>query len=469
MTAEKTAGLGQKKITMKLIVILCLPQFAVGLFTTMLNNYLIYFYQPSETSGLPNLIPQGTVVLGFLTIIGMIKAVGHIIDAVTDPLIASFSDKSKNKNGRRIPMMKRAAVPFGLCALMIFCVPTSSISMVNAAWIAIFMWGYYFFFTLYMIPHNALIPEMIQEGSMRVNAYTVSSFFFVTGSALGYVTPLIVGGFKSSGFDALSSWRITFAVYTVIGIILLLVPAFTIKEKDYVHSVVPNVTLAQSLKHAFSNEHFRIVTLGQLLENTGMAFFQACIMYYVTSLMGLAETYSVLILAISIAGSLAMYPFVNKFAKRKGKKLPIILGCLVFAVAEIVICFSDFLPGNKLLMACIFALFVSFPFAVLNVLPGSMMADVIQYDTVTTGVNQEGIFGAARSFIVKMGNSLAIMIVPSLIVIGAATGENIGVSGLKLTAVFGAVFSILSIIAFLRYKEKEVLDVINNPKQYRGE
>lgn len=139
---------------------------------------------------------------------------------------------------------------------------------------------------------------------MRVNAYTISSFFFVTGSALGYVSPLIVSAFKGAG----------------------------------------------------------------------MAFFQACIMYYVTSLMGLAETYSVLILAISIAGSLLMYPLVNKFAKKRGKKLPIILGCTVFSAAEIVICFIDMLPGNRLVLACVFVLFVSFPFAVLNVLPGAMMA-----------------------------------------------------------------------------------------------
>ncbi len=191
-----------------------------------------------------------------------------------------------------------------------------------------------------------------------------------------------------------------------------------------------------------------------------MAFFQACIMYYVTELMGLPEENSVLILAISIAGSLLMYPFVNKFAKKKGKKLPIILGCIVFSIAEVVICFSDMLTGNKLVLACIFALFVSFPFAVLNVLPNAMMADIIQYDTVTSGVNQEGIFGAAKSFIVKMGNSLAIMIVPSLVVIGAAAGENVGKLGLKLTAVAGGVFCLLAIIVLTFYKEKEVLDTI---------
>ena len=218
----------------------------------------------------------------------------------------------------------------------------------------------------------------------------------MTGSALGYVTPLIVSAFKSAGLATLSAWRTAFGIYTLIGIVLLLIPAYSIREKDYVHSVLPNVTLGESLKHAFSNKHFRVVTLGQLLENTGMAFFQACIMYYVTSLLGLAETYSVLILAISIAGSLLMYPMVNRFAKKRGKKLPIILGCIVFSAAELVICFSDLLPGNKLALACVFALFVSFPFAVLNVLPGAMMADIIRYDTVTTGVNQEGIFGAAR-------------------------------------------------------------------------
>ena len=313
-----------RKIDTSLIVRLCLPQFAVGLFTTMLNNYLIYFYQPSKESGIPNLIPQGRIVLGILTIIGLIKAIGHIIDAVTDPLIAACSDKSRHPDGRRIPLMKKAAIPFGLCALLMFFVPLGKVSGLNAVWIAAFMWGYYFFFTLYMIPHNALIPELIRDGPLRVNAYTVSSFFFVTGSALGYVSPLIVSLFKGAGLATLWAWRTTFGIYTLIGIILLMIPACTIREKDYVHSVLPNVSLGVSLRHAFSNPHFRLVTLGQLLENTGMAFFQACIMYYVTSLMGLPETYSVLILAISIAGSLLMYPLINRFAKRKGKKPPII-------------------------------------------------------------------------------------------------------------------------------------------------
>lgn len=255
------------------------------------------------------------MVLGILTFIGFVKAVGHIIDAVTDPLVANLSDKSRNKKGRRIPFMKYAAIPFGLSALLIFCAPQNTPGLVNNIWVAVFIWAYFVFYTLYMIPHNALLPEMITDTKERVNVYTFNSLFFVTGSALGYVTPALVGMFKNAGLDVLLAWRATFAIFTVVGIILLLIPAVMIKEREYVNSVRPTVSLMQSLKHAFSNKHFRWVTLGQLLEGTAMSFFQSCIMYYVTSLMGLPETASVAILAISIVGSLCLYPLISKWGK----------------------------------------------------------------------------------------------------------------------------------------------------------
>lgn len=449
-----------KQVTDRLIAAYCLPQFAVGLFTAMLNNYLIYFYQPSTGSGLPTLIAQGTVILGVLTVVGFVKAVGHVFDAVTDPLVASLSDKSRDPNGRRIPFMRLAALPFALSALLVFFVPQSAPGMVNHIWLAVFLWCYYLFYTIYMIPQEALLPELIPEEGRRVNAYTMRSLFFVTGSAMGYVTPLIVSLMKKAGLSPLWAWRGTFAIFSAIGAVLLLIPVCVIREKDYVRSVRPTVSLGASVRHAFANRHFRVVTLGQLLEGTGMAFFQACIMYYVTSLMGLPEESSVAILAVSIAGSLALYPLVNRWAKQKGKRLPMLLGCAVFTLAEFAICFSDALPGDPMVMALIFAVFVSFPFAVLNILPHSMMADVIQYDTLTTGVNQEGIFSAARSFITKLGTSLAIMIVPSLTVVGAAAGENVGRAGLKLTAVAGGCFCLAAIVVFLFYKESEVLGTI---------
>lgn len=455
-----------KEVSRKTVINFCLPQFAVGLFTTMLNNYLIYFYQPTEASGLPVLITQGYVFLGVLTVIGLIKAIGHIVDAFSDPIVAGLSDKCSHKDGRRIPFMKWFSVPFALSALLIFWSPSEN-PIFNNIWLAVFIWAYFIFYTLYMIPHNALLPEMITHEGKLVDAYTWSSLFFVVGSMLGYATPALVAVMKkAAGLSPIMAWRMTFLAFTVVGVVLLLIPAFTIREKDYVNSVRPTVSLGKSLKHAFSNKHFVLVTLGQLFEGTGMSFFQACIMYYITELMGIPEEQSIIIMATSIVGSLLLYPAINKWSKAKGKKMPMIVGCIVFTVAEFLICGVDLFPQeHKLATAVIFALFVSLPFAVLNILPSSMMADVIQYDTVKTGINQEGTFAAAKSFVTKMGTSIAIMIVPSLVVIGAATGESVGKKGLLLTAIVGGLFTLVSVVIYFFYNEKEILSVIRAAKK----
>lgn len=455
-----------KEVSGKTVINFCLPQFAVGLFTTMLNNYLIYFYQPTEASGLPVLITQGYVFLGILTVIGLIKAIGHIVDAFSDPIVAGFSDKCNHKGGRRIPFMKWFSVPFACSALLIFWSPSEN-PIFNNIWIAVFIWAYFIFYTLYMIPHNALLPEMITNEGKLVDAYTWSSLFFVVGSMLGYATPALVAVMKkAANLSPIMAWRMTFLAFTVIGVVLLLIPALTIKEKDYVNSVRPTVSLGKSLKHAFSNKHFVLVTLGQLFEGTGMSFFQACIMYYITELMGIPEEQSIIIMATSIVGSLILYPVINKWSKAKGKKVPMIVGCIVFTVAEFLICGVDIFPqDHKLATAVLFALFVSLPFAVLNILPSSMMADVIQYDTAKTGINQEGTFAAAKSFVTKMGTSLAIMIVPSLVVIGAATGENVGKKGLLLTAIVGGLFTLVAVVIYFFYNEKEVLGVVRAAKK----
>ena len=435
----------------------------MGLFTTMLNNYLIYFYQPTAASGLPVLITQGYVFAGVLTVIGLIKALGHVIDAVSDPMVAALSDKSGCRDGRRIPFLRRYAVPFALCALLVFCSPFDA-PLLNDIWLAVFIWAYYIFYTLYMIPHGALLPEMVRDEGLLMDSYTFHSLFFVTGSMVGYATPAIVSLIKGLGVSPISAWRLTFLAFTVIGVCLLFVPTLVIREKDYVSSVRPTAPLMESLRHAFSNRHFRVATLGQLFEGAGMSFFQACIMYYITELMGIPEEQSIIIMATSIVGSLALYPAINRWSKRRGKKLPVVAGCLVFAAAEFVICFVDIFP-RSMATAVAFALFVSFPFAVLNILPGSMMADVIRCDTVKTGVNQEGTFSAAKNFVTKLGVSIATMIVPSLVVVGAAAGRSVGRRGLLLTAIVGGVFTLASAGVYLLYDEKEILSTIRSAKE----
>ena len=87
----------------------CLADIAKGLFNGMIGNYLLYFFQPTVKSGLPQLLPQNKL-LGYITIMALITALGKIVDAVTDPLVASLSDKCTHKAGRRAVKATRTQI-----------------------------------------------------------------------------------------------------------------------------------------------------------------------------------------------------------------------------------------------------------------------------------------------------------------------------------------------------------------------
>lgn len=457
----------------KRIVMLCLADFAKGIFTGMIANYLIYFFQPTAQSGLSLFITQGTIVLGILTLIGVVKAVGHVVDAFTDPLIANWSDNCKNKRGRRMPFLQWSAIPYALSAFLIFCPPIEGVSVVNDVWVTAFILLYFFFYTAYVIPHGALFPELITDHKRRLAAYSVSSFMFVTGSALVYMTPAIVSGFKSAGMSATRSYQLTFAIFTVIGLALLLLTAFSIKEKEYSVSKAPSIRISKALKAAFSNKEFCKVTAAILFENTSMAFFQTAIMYYVTVLLGLDEKYAPIILGVSIVCSILMYVPIVKISKKTGKKALLLSALIWFIVAYLIIYFIADIGGKSFTAAMVkgifFAIFVSYPFAALNILPNALTSDVIQYDTLKSGENKEGIFSAARNFITKMGQSIAIMIVPSIIAIGAASGEQVGEQGVKLTAIVSAAFCLVSVIILFFYRDKNIIAQIEAMKAQQNE
>ena len=88
------------------------------------------------------------------------------------------------------------------------------------------------------------------------------------------------------------------------------------------------------------------------------------------------------------------------------------------------------------------------------------MSDIIQKDSLEHGVNREGFFSATKTFIEKIAYSLAMVVVSSVLAIGAPAGESVGMLGVKLTGVFAGIFSLLSLVCFCFYNEKQVTGFI---------
>lgn len=444
----------------------CLADIAKGLFNGMIGNYLLYFFQPTAASGLPNLLPQNKL-LGFLTVMALITAIGKMVDAVTDPLVASLSDKCKHKDGRRLPFMRKAAIPYALAVLLIFYAPFRQGSAANAIWVGVFLVIYYTAYTFYFVPRNALVPEIIPDAKVRVGYYGISTAFFMGSSSFMYAATLFVNLLKKAGLSPLWAWRSVFTLFAAIGVTCLLLSAYAFRENDYVKgNTKPKESVFKSFGLVLRNRNFVIFGIGDLFSGVSMAFFQTAMLYYITMLLQVPESQSFLVMLSAIGVALCLFPLIIKLSRKYGKKAMLVAASVVFTVVFGFIFFGDIIaalaPGRELFIGLAMGVVVAFPFAAINILPQSVISDIIQQDSLENGVNREGIFSAVKTFIEKCASAVAMMGVSSILAIGSGAHESVGLLGVKLTGVFAGGFSLLSLAVFCLYNEKKVMRSIEN-------
>ena len=453
-----------KKLTKGKIYRFFTADIAKGLFNGMIGNYLLYFYQPTAKSGILSLLPENKF-LGFITIMALLTAIGKILDAISDPIVAQLSDRCTSKYGRRMPFLRIGAIPYALCVFLVFMAPFNPGSVWNAIWVGVFLVLYYTAYTIFFIPHRALVPEIIPDPKERVGYYAVSTAFFMGSSAVMYATTLFVSFFKNMGMDPIEAWRTVFGIFALIGGTCLTISAFAFHEPDYIKETShPTDSILKSFGVVLKNKNFVIFSLGDLASYISMAFFQTSMLYYITILLNIKESVSFLVMAIAIVASICLFPLIVKVSKKFNKKTPLIVGSWIFAGVFTFIFFADkiaaLVPGYELILGIFMGLTVSFPFACINILPQSILSDIIQQDTIVSGVRREGIFSAIKTFIDKIASAVAMMIVSSVLAIGALKGESVGLLGIKLTGIFACVFSIISVVFFMIYNDKDVTRTI---------
>lgn len=139
---------------------------------------LVYFYAPPENTGINYFIPQLTF-LGFLNLVSILAASGRLFDAITDPLIAGLSDRSKHPKGRRIPFLRWGAIPTGIFCFLIFFPVVNETSYINVIYIFIVQALYFLFLTVYVTPYFGLIAELGHTADQRLNLSTYISFDYL--------------------------------------------------------------------------------------------------------------------------------------------------------------------------------------------------------------------------------------------------------------------------------------------------
>lgn len=446
-----------KKLTNGKIVALCMGDFSRGMINGIITTYLLTFFIPTNAN---TTLPQ--FFLNASLVMAVIRGIGTIVDAITDPWVANLTDNCKHRLGRRIPFMRMAAIPYGACCLLIFFPPVNGTSYVNAIWVGVLLVLYYLFSTLYNIPYSALQAEIVAEPKRRVFLYTINSLMYVISNALVFCTSMTKGMLMNAGIPEIWALRIPFIVCCTLGAITAMIPAVTIREQDYITPKPYSQPLGEALKAIFSYRNFTVITIGYLVMWVAFTFFNTAQVYYITNLLALPDIWVTIVTVISIGVGVCTYPLVNVLARKIGKK-PLLLGaCVTYVLLygaiynyQTVIA----LIGGPA-FAILIGLVIAMPIAITNIIPASMFADLAQYDTIKTGKNRAGMFLAARNFANKLCQSIVVIACALLLGkgtdgTGAATAE-----GIQATALVACLFVAGALGIYFFYDDKEIAAAI---------
>ncbi|MBQ9264247.1 MAG: MFS transporter [Clostridia bacterium] len=451
----------KKKLTKGKVWCFAIGQFGWSILSALISSFLVSYYQPdpaTQAAGQPIFIPQGLVIFGILTILGAITWFGRIFDAVTDPWIASMSDRCKSKAGRRIPFMRAAAIPFAAATILTFWSPVNGESWINAGFLFLMLTLFYLFMTMYCTPYNALIPELGTDQKTRMSISTSISFTFIAGMAVAYMAPVIWGMLEGPMGSRVMAIRVTFTVMSLIGLACMFVPVFTIKETDYVDVVPSQSTAMKSLAATFRNKDFRIFVASDIVYFLGITMFQNAMLYFVTSLLKLDEGMSTIYFVGMTALSVLFYPLVSKLTPKYGKKKLILIAFGIFTVAfAYTATLGTFLPVPAEIQGYILCLLAAPAMAIFGILPQAVVADIAECDEIETQENRSGMFYAARTFSMKMGQAVAMLLVTSL----GTIRQDIGL-GYRIIAIAAACVCVLGGVLFMMYNEKKVYSKILN-------
>ena len=461
-----------KRLTKRQMRIFAVGQLGWSTLSGIISAWFVTFYLPTQTdiaSGAKQYIVPGLVIGGFLTVLGLITALSRVFDAVTDPWIASMSDRSKNKRGRRIPFMQAAAIPLSAVTVLLFCAPVEQISSINVVWISVFIVLFYLFMTMYCTPYNALISEFGKTQDDRMYISTAISLTFFAGTMLAY-TPFVFAGMLRENVGFAWSYRICFIVLAVISCICMLIPTFALKEKDFVDTKPSESNMLKSLSATFKNKSFRTFVGSDIMYWVGLTLFQTGLPFFVKVSMKLDESFTMYFLGGMTVLSACFYPFVSKLVRKFGKKKLVITGFLGLALAYVIaaligIIGTTVIPG--VVYGALICVIAAFPMALLGIIPQSIVADVAEADGYETGENREGMFFAARTFAMKFGQSLAMLVFTSLAIIGTTQNANsnditASVTGMILVGFVAVAFCALGAIILAFYNEKKVMKTIED-------
>ena len=376
-------------------------------------------------------------------VVGVLFSAGRLWDAVSDPIVGTWSDRTRSRYGRRRPWMMAAIPLLAATIWMTWSPPRSLEGTPLVVWVGLSLFGYYTAFTIYNIPHFSLGAELSSDHHDRSRVFGVQSASFMMGMMLAFVGMQWV----MTSTDQRTAASEVAAVAIGLVCVFLLIPPLRVRERPEYQGRGAQQPL-RAMQDVVRNPHALRLLFVQLVQTVGVSVVGLLSPYLVQYVLRRPDLVAALPAAF-VVFNLASIPAWVALSKRYGKKqawtASMLLSGLVFAG-------TSFAGRDNVMLLLLLMPLAGFALGCGGTVGPSILADVIDGDELETGERKEGAYNAAWGFSFKLSNAVMILVTSVVLQAIGFTPNQEQSEGVQLALrlVFGGLpFVMLTCAAFV--------------------
>lgn len=400
-------------LTLPTIVLYNMAGFAFNLYDTVLYAWLPYFYTPPSDSNAVTYVSIG--------IFGAILAGGRILDALTDPFVGYWSDRTHTRWGRRKPFICVSGPVLFLTFVMVWHPPIAGVSPANAWWLGLVLFFYYWSYTGLLIPWLAALPEMSSENEVRMKIVSI-------GIVIGIAGALVGGGLSGPVLERFNP------VVMAVGLGFLAFLAGELTLLGIREPLAPaRVNRPQPGPAGFFSTFRAVFADAQVLSFAGMIMFvqityQLMLMnlpYLTTLVLGQKESTASLLMGEIILLIALSTPFwywlLKQYPKRRVMRWIIVFMALGFFAGFFIGC-SD--AVSPLVQAVLVLPLAAIPMGGMFTASLGLIADLTDYGELKTGTRTEAMYFGIYGIVRKTGWALCSVILTTAFSLWGYSAQN---------------------------------------------
>ena len=330
---------------------------------------------------------------------GTIFMFARLWDAVTDPVVGQWSDRTSTRWGRRRPWMVAASVPILITLVMIWSPPAELHGWLLVGWMTVGLLLYETAQTAFVVPYGALGMEITDDHHERTRLFGWRQMIGAPGFLLGLGFVFVMRTAEEP--------REVARVLAIAGGLLVaataLFAAWRIRERDD-FSGRGGANLWGAMLDVLRNRHARLLFIVYGIESFAAGSIGVMVPFIMDDVLGRYDLQEVLIAFYAVPQFLFI-PIWIHLSKRIGKKT-----LWMWGMAAMIPGYGGIIWGAEggPVLVIVLVTILAGGIGIASVVVPSIKADIIDFDELQTGERKEGAYTAAWNFIRKAGAGLAI-------------------------------------------------------------